>query len=292
MGTIQQPKAKEEVQKDNPDSMLLLKITGMALLVAPAMAAYCDSLIGTKFDNFDTEVRANSGLTPGCGASRCVDPDKWVGRVWARKDYCEDNGMRLCTIKELKDGHAQGTGCQFDAKDVWSSTSCLFGRWTYNWAEKKKTCKNEDDNASIRCCADDNPQRLTCPKRTDWSDLMKAKKTWGLSPATCVLCSGCDHYEVPEPKHKYPIIWTYMNTHPYCAHCRKRGMPTRFDKRTDFSGPYDQYRPWKCLFKEATHMPAQCVDEFRKCDQHLEVSDRSRCDKFYSSGRSAPLRPQ
>merc|ERR1711965_1122222 len=38
MGTIQQPKAKEEVQKDNLDSMLLLKITGMALLVAAAMA--------------------------------------------------------------------------------------------------------------------------------------------------------------------------------------------------------------------------------------------------------------
>merc|ERR1712137_762596 len=41
MGTIQQPKAKEAVQKDNLDSMLLLKITGMALLVAAAMAASC-----------------------------------------------------------------------------------------------------------------------------------------------------------------------------------------------------------------------------------------------------------
>jgi len=137
--------------------MLLLKITGMALLVAPAMAAYCDSLIGTKFDNFDTEVRANSGLTPGCGASRCVDPDKWVGRVWARKDYCEDNGMRLCTLHELKNGHAQGTGCHFDSKEVWSSSSCSGGRWTYNWNDSTQVCRVESYGASIRCCANDAP---------------------------------------------------------------------------------------------------------------------------------------
>merc|ERR1712137_454716 len=139
MGTIQQPKAKEEVQKDNLDSMLLLKITGMALLVAPAMAAaHCNSLIGSQFNNFATEVRENKGDLPGCGASRCKDPDIWVGRVWARKDYCEEHGMRLCTLKELKDGHAQGTGCNFDAKDVWSSDTCYFGRWTYNWAKGTK----------------------------------------------------------------------------------------------------------------------------------------------------------
>jgi len=285
MGTIQQPKAKEEVQKDNPDSMLLLKITGMALLVAPAMAAYCDSLIGTKFDNFDTEVRANSGLTPGCGASRCVDPDKWVGRVWARKDYCEDNGMRLCTIKELKDGHAQGTGCNFDAKEVWSSSACLFGRWTYNWAKGKKTCRNEDDNASIRCCADENPNRFRCPREhAEWVDLMKSNKAWGLSPTSCFLCSTCSHYKVPENPNdpKLPEIKSYMRENPYCAQCRKLGKRTPIRLRTDFSGPYDAIRPWNCM-AQATSLPATCFRDFIKCHLHHTAEDRSRCEKFYNS---------
>merc|ERR1712137_318456 len=158
MGTIQQPKAKEEVQKDNLDSMLLLKIASMALLVAPAMAAYCDSLIGTQPNpNTFTEVTANSGLLPGCGASRCTDPNNWVGRVWARKDYCENHGMRLCTIEELENGHAQGTGCQFDSKEVWSSSWCSGGRWTYNWNDSTKVCRVQSYGASIRCCADDAP---------------------------------------------------------------------------------------------------------------------------------------
>merc|ERR1711862_159032 len=205
MGTIQQPKAKEEVQKDNLDSMLLLKITGMALLVAPAMAADCDSLIGTQ-PGTRFPVVENPGDLPGCGASRCKDPNTWVGRVWARKDYCEDNGMRLCTIQELKNGHAQGTGCKFDSKEVWSSSPCSGGRWTYNWVDGTQECRVETYGASIRCCADDAPEPTgTCPFANGMTghgcpNLMTKSngscKTGKI--ARCVQCSGCDYYKVDQ----------------------------------------------------------------------------------------------
>jgi len=263
--------------------MLLLKITGMALLVAPAMAEaeYCDSLIGTKPNpNTFTEVTANSGDLPGCGASRCKDPNTWVGRVWARKDYCEDNGMRLCTIQELKNGHAQGTGCKFDSKEVWSSSPCSGGRWTYNWVDGTQECRVETYGASIRCCADDAPEPTgTCPFANGMTghgcpNLMTKSngscKTGTI--ARCVQCSGCDYYKVDQANEQ--ASRSYLRNNPHCARCRKLGKPTAIRKDTDFSGAL-----WSCLQKPS--VPAECLS-FAKCNAfNYDADERRKCTKFY-----------
>lgn len=71
--------------------------------------------------------------------------------------------MRLCTLEELAAGHAANTGCIFDLKEVWSSTDCDggAGKWTWIKSQNKKTCRNVDYGASIRCCADDAPTAET-----------------------------------------------------------------------------------------------------------------------------------
>merc|ERR1711862_331935 len=255
MGTIQHPKAKEEFQKDNLDSMLLLKITGMALLVAPAMAADCDSLIGAQPGTRFPVVK-NPGDLPGCGASFC---------------------------KELRNGHAQGTGCKFDSKEVWSSSPCRggFGRWTFNFKESTQECRAETYGASIRCCADDAPppppscpfvdgMTGSCPYRMTKSN--GSFKTGTI--ARCVQCSGCDYYKVDEANAQ--ASRSYLENNPHCARCRKLGKRTAIRKETDFSGPL-----WSCLQKPL--VPAECLS-FAKCDAfNYDANERRKCEKFYNT---------
>jgi len=265
--------------------MLLLKITGMALLVAPAMAADCDSLIGTQPGTRFPVVK-NPGDLPGCGASFCKDPNKWVGRVWARRDWCEDNGMRLCTIQELRNGHAQGTGCKFDSKEVWSSSPCRggFGRWTFNFKESTQECRAETYGASIRCCADDAPppppscpfvdgMTGSCPYRMTKSN--GSCKTGTI--ARCVQCSGCDYYKVDDANAQASrSSREYLENNPHCARCRKLGKRTAIRKETDFSGPL-----WSCLQKPL--VPAECLS-FAKCDAfNYDANERRKCEKFYNT---------
>jgi len=74
---------------------------------------------------------------------------------------CEDQGARVCSTDELKDGAAFGSGCGLNAKFVWSSTDCVVdgsvGRVIFRWKDKRTKCKNEgftQDKLGVRCCAD------------------------------------------------------------------------------------------------------------------------------------------
>ena len=39
------------------------------------------------------------------------------------KEICSSYGGRLCTIDEIQDKQAQGTGCGYDAQRIWSSST-------------------------------------------------------------------------------------------------------------------------------------------------------------------------
>merc|ERR1712137_1297640 len=127
----------------------------------------------------------------------------------------EDIGMRLCTIQELEAGHAKSTGCDFDSTEVWSSSWCNKGaRYTYHWGHKKRFCRKEDENASIKCCTDDRPEPEPTPEPTPapTGTCAFTHATQGCANQmtqpngscktgtnnTCVLCSGCDYYGVTE----------------------------------------------------------------------------------------------
>ena len=42
----------------------------------------------------------------------------------AAKAHCESEGLRLCTEDEVKNKIGEGTGCSFNAYQVWTSTIC------------------------------------------------------------------------------------------------------------------------------------------------------------------------
>merc|ERR1711865_282849 len=75
-------------------------------------------------------------------------------------DQCEQVGGRLCTEMELLWDAAHSTGCSFNGKFVWSSTSCTTngnenGRFVYKSKNLTTQCRAESisDNISVRCCA-------------------------------------------------------------------------------------------------------------------------------------------
>lgn len=41
------------------------------------------------------------------------------------KEICSSNKLRLCTVEEIKAGRTSGTGCGYDVKRIWTSSSGL-----------------------------------------------------------------------------------------------------------------------------------------------------------------------
>jgi hypothetical protein len=61
-----------------------------------------------------------------CGESEIgvdgTDPQCWPDETWAEgRALCIGAGARLCTVEELQADEAQGTGCNFDSRMVWTS---------------------------------------------------------------------------------------------------------------------------------------------------------------------------
>jgi len=55
---------------------------------------------------------------------------------------CEDAGMRLCTIDEVKKQLGRSTGCQFDHGSVWTSTECFVKRFEADSASSTSLSAN------------------------------------------------------------------------------------------------------------------------------------------------------
>ena len=66
---------------------------------------------------------ASTGSRPGCVSG--VD-------FQTALTECENMGLRLCTADEIKAGSGEATGCSFDVKLAWTSTSCEFeGKFSF-----------------------------------------------------------------------------------------------------------------------------------------------------------------
>jgi len=78
--------------------------------------------------------------------------------TWSEaKDFCEGAGARLCKIEEIAD--AEGTGCRYDGKLLWTSTACANGYSAVPGIEKptnpEPRCEEEyGEGIYTRCCAD------------------------------------------------------------------------------------------------------------------------------------------
>jgi len=85
----------------------------------------CSQISGTK-------STASLGVCAKTPADACAGPitdtssDGTLSRTdfFAAENFCEDQGMRLCTVDELENDAAQGTGCNYDDKLVWTRETC------------------------------------------------------------------------------------------------------------------------------------------------------------------------
>jgi len=69
----------------------------------------------------------------GMSATRYIDGECYMGVAFDEAEaLCSGNGMRLCTMDEVKNTNltgACGTGCYFDHSSVWTSTECFVNRY-------------------------------------------------------------------------------------------------------------------------------------------------------------------
>lgn len=79
------------------------------------------------------------------------------------EDRCRSLGARLCTVQELLDGRAQGTGCSLDRERIWAADICsaagqalsAAGNGVYSVAPP--SCVDINELLGVRCCADSDP---------------------------------------------------------------------------------------------------------------------------------------
>jgi hypothetical protein len=72
--------------------------------------------------------------------------------------FCLSRGARLCSVLELKNDEARGTGCSLDTSFVWSNTSCgATGHKQALGSCGATRCGAENATSNVRCCADDFP---------------------------------------------------------------------------------------------------------------------------------------
>eukprot|EP00986_Skeletonema_menzelii_P017958 scaffold23269_cov156-Skeletonema_menzelii.AAC.2 len=55
-----------------------------------------------------------------CSRKNCVKRNTFA----AAKTYCENQGMRLCSVAELETGACCGKGCSYDRQISWTSDMC------------------------------------------------------------------------------------------------------------------------------------------------------------------------
>jgi len=83
------------------------------------------------------------------------------------REICQAGGTRLCSLSELLDDEARGTGCNYDYELVWSSTTCgsvrpykdttyalAYGSSAFGLGATECEEFNRDDVGVVRCCAD------------------------------------------------------------------------------------------------------------------------------------------
>jgi len=73
-------------------------------------------------------------------------------------EICSNMGARLCTSPEILSTAAKATGCGFDTKYVWTSTTCAGGfiKAIGNGNNGLVSCVAPTEQAPVRCCSDVN----------------------------------------------------------------------------------------------------------------------------------------
>jgi hypothetical protein len=117
---------------------------------APQVRKSCATLGWTV--HFDGAVCGESdmGFKIKFGTDKCYN---WISQPDGEKQ-CARLGGRLCTLAEITAGVAKSTGCAFDSKYVWTSTTCGVHNYVKANANGETECRSVDDNGPLKCCSD------------------------------------------------------------------------------------------------------------------------------------------
>ena len=141
-------------------------------------------------------------------ASVCGETDLGLGGCsgtlsWGdAKTLCQGAGARLCTADELLDDEAAQTGCNYDGRLIWSSTSCGAGSYEAAYGGSLSgittticTDASSTSTTYARCCADTAKCTLSptpVPTKTPTSSPT-------MSPSTSPLPTATRNPTVPSP---------------------------------------------------------------------------------------------
>ena len=161
-----------------------------------------------------------------CGASHCDGrlAQQTSSKAFTTATYdeaqeiCHGEGARLCTAQELESDEVATTGCGLDAKRIWSSTSCawgksfvLVGRSTKTDGKQKEVCADHSSNSGhIRCCADDT-NNFDVGAKAFQAAIEQSQ--YRLIKRTCLECAD-DFREVVYLRTgpTLPDYWSYFHT--------------------------------------------------------------------------------
>jgi hypothetical protein len=103
---------------------------------------------------------------PSSDASVCGESDFNLGGCSGETNYdeaesfCTAVGARLCTLSEIQNDEAKGSGCNYDYELVWTSESCGTDQYYVEYGStligSGSSCvsKTTSSNVYVRCCAD------------------------------------------------------------------------------------------------------------------------------------------
>jgi len=87
--------------------------------------------------------------------------------------FCSAVGARLCSVEELENDEAAGTGCNLDGKRSWTRNACSGGAMTVGGSKrssKKRTlrakCEPSSTQRFARCCASTEMHCADCPSNS------------------------------------------------------------------------------------------------------------------------------
>ena len=129
-------------------SVAAVLVLGMA--ASTANAADCCAQLG-----WNTRAGRDNNIcaTSEFGSRGCLDAVTYDEAV----AICaiNGNGARLCTAGEIAQGEAAETGCGFDTRQVWTSTSCPGGAIVApgDGVSGATECRASTDRAFLRCCS-------------------------------------------------------------------------------------------------------------------------------------------
>ena len=183
----------------------------------------------------------NAGRYPKTCAFSTVYGKCYADQVWSYGDaqaICKSAGARLCTVGELDNDVARGTGCDIDNDYVWTSDLCQSGMYVSGGSSavrSKKTlmCASKEAKiASVRCCADVLETSNVLPPgetRSSTSSSTRTSTTTGTSTTVSTTTattltqgpSYCKKLGMVPQTSAFPTVCAFSEINGFCFNLEK-----------------------------------------------------------------------